>query len=385
MLDQERCILCTRCVRFLDEVTGTGELGIFNRSDHSEIDLFPARRLDNEYSGNVVDICPVGALTAKEFRFKARVWYLEYTPSVCPTCATGCNIDVHHRRGQIHRFRPRENQDVNRYWLCDEGRFSYAASQSERRVLSPFLRRQDQLHRASWTAVLADAAEHLGAVRAAHGPGAVAGIVSARATNEEAHVFRRLVGDSLGGGVYGLSWSPPGATGDDFLRDADKNPNSRGLRALGIEVDGLEDLSRRIDAGEVKALVVLRADLGAALGEPRLRALADKLEYLLVADSDGHAAASLADAVLPLASFAEMDGTFTNRKGRVQRIHQAFPPAGAAVPGWKVLSDLGGQAAHWEGYASAAAVFNDLAAASPPFAGLSYDAVGSLGAPLRDA
>jgi len=382
MLDQERCILCTRCIRFLDEVTHSSELGIFNRGDHSEIDLFPGKRLENAYSANVVDICPVGALTAKDFRFKARVWYLDHTPTVCPTCATGCNIDVHHRRGQMYRFRPRQNQDVNEYWLCDEGRFSFPTYQSERRVLNPFVRREDSLHRASWSNALAEVGQKLAAVRQAHGAGAVAGLVSAWATNEEAHVFVRLVGDSLGGTVQGLSFSPQDASGDDLLRDRDKNPNTRGLAAMGIPLDGIETLARRIETGEIRALIVLRADLAPVLGQARLQELADKLELLVVADSDGHATASLADVVLPLATFAEMDGTFTNRKGRVQRIREAFPPPGAAVTGWKALVDIGAQVAHWGDYGTASAVFDDLAVSHAPFAGLSYAAIGLLGAPL---
>jgi NADH-quinone oxidoreductase subunit G len=384
MLDQERCILCTRCVRFLDEVTHTGELGIFNRGDHSDIDLFPGQRLENPYSANVVDICPVGALTAKDFRFRARVWYLEHTPSVCPTCATGCNIDIHHRRGQTYRFRPRHNGDVNHYWLCDEGRFSFPLYQSEHRVLNPFLRRNEQLVPASWNEVTAEVTQRLSDIRAAKS-GAIVGVVSAKATNEEAHLFARLLNQGLGGTTYGLSWSAPDATHDDFLRDADKNPNTRGLRALGLQVDGIEELAKRIEAGEVKALLLWRADLGPLLGSERLQALADKLDYIVVADSDGHASAGLADAVLPLASFAEMDGTFTNRSGRVQRIREAYPPPGGAVAGWKLLAELGTALAHFNAYASAAAVFDDVAAALKPFAGLDYKVVGVAGANLAQA
>ncbi len=384
MLDQERCILCTRCVRFLDEITGTGELGLFERGDHSMIDLFPGHRLENAYSGNVVDICPVGALTSKDFRFKARVWYLEHTPSVCPTCASGCNIDVHHRKGQIFRFRPRENDEVNKYWMCDEGRLSYKRFQTESRILQPFLRRADDLVPAGWTDAIAAVGDRLAEIRRQHGSGAVAGVISAWATNEEAHLLARLFRDSLEGAtVAGLAWSPQDASHDELLRDADKNPNTAGLRALGIDIDGLEALAQRIEAGEVKALVVFRADLDRPLGGARLRSLADKLEYVVVADTDGHDTAALADAVLPLASFAETDGTFTNRARRVQRIRRAFPPAGQARPGIDVIEDLGEQLGPWKRSPSPEAVFAELAAAHAPFGGLSYQAIGLLGAPLK--
>src|SRR5207247_536130 len=134
MLDAERCILCSRCVRFCDEVTRTGELGIFDRGDHSEIGLFPGTELANKYSGNVVDICPVGALTDRDFRFAVRVWYLDSAKSVCPGCARGCNIEVHVNRRRPHhnegrrvaRLKPRFNADVNRWWICDDGRYGFA-------------------------------------------------------------------------------------------------------------------------------------------------------------------------------------------------------------------------------------------------------------------
>ena len=133
MLDQERCILCSRCVRFTDEITKTGEFGIFNRGDRAELGLYPGQELNNPYSGNVIDVCPVGALTEQDFRFKARVWYLSSAPSVCNGCAQGCNIDVHYVLDRPHlndgarvmRLKPRYNPDVNQWWMCDEGRFGF--------------------------------------------------------------------------------------------------------------------------------------------------------------------------------------------------------------------------------------------------------------------
>src|SRR5436309_1981182 len=140
MLDQERCILCARCTRFLDEVTHTSELAIYERGDHCEIELAPGRVLDNPYSGNVVDICPVGALTSRDFRFRARVWYLERAESVCGACANGCNIEIYDREGRIFRFQPRQNLAVNQYWMCDAGRLSYRDLQGEGRLTHPLVR-----------------------------------------------------------------------------------------------------------------------------------------------------------------------------------------------------------------------------------------------------
>src|SRR5262249_19083569 len=143
MLDQERCILCARCTRFCDEITKTSELGIYERGDRCRIELAPGKTLDNPYSMNVVDICPVGALTSREFRFHARVWYLETTNSISAGCANGCNIEVYHREKQIFRYQPRANLEVNDYWLCDEGCLSWRELQGEGRLLEPLVRGAD--------------------------------------------------------------------------------------------------------------------------------------------------------------------------------------------------------------------------------------------------
>jgi NADH-quinone oxidoreductase subunit G len=181
MLDQERCILCARCTRFLDEVTHTSELGIHERGDHCEIELAPGKTLDNPYSVNVVDICPVGALTSREFRFKARVWYLERTPSLCAGCATGCNIEVYQREGRMYRFQPRANLDVNQYWMCDAGRMTCRDLQAEGRLTAPMVRGTDAFEPGQWEPTLDDVAARLQAIREAHGQGSVGVVVSARA------------------------------------------------------------------------------------------------------------------------------------------------------------------------------------------------------------
>src|SRR5436309_8148262 len=164
ILDQERCILCSRCVRFVDEVTHTSELAFYQRGDHVELDLAPGKVLDNPYSGNVVDICPVGALTNRDFRFRARVWYLERTESVCGACANGCNIEFYQREDHIYRFQPRENDAVNQYWMCDAGRTSYRALQGEGRLQQPLVRGAEEFAPATWESVLGAVAARLGQV-----------------------------------------------------------------------------------------------------------------------------------------------------------------------------------------------------------------------------
>ncbi len=385
MLDQERCILCTRCTRFLEEVTKTGELGVFERGDHCAIDLFPGRRLDNAYSGNVADICPVGALTNKDFRFRARVWYLEHAPSVCPTCATGCNIDIHHRRGEIFRFRQRHNQEVNQYWMCDEGRLSYKRLQGEGRLLQPVLRNGDGWQARSWEAARQEVVARVRAAVAAGGGRAVAGIVSAQATNEEIFLFDQLLRRAVGGRVAPISWSPPGASHDAWLIDADKNPNSAGLRALLPDGEDVERILADARAGQIRTLILLRTDLTASHGDGVVNALADAVDSIVLLDTHFSAGGEIADVILPIATFAEVDGTFVNRQRRTQYFRAAVRPPGETRPGWLVLSELlaelGGPAVP----ADAGAVFTELAAARAPFRHLSYARLGEVGSPLGES
>src|SRR5262245_56583679 len=380
VLDQERCILCTRCTRFLEEVTKTEELGVFERGNHCQIDLFPGKRLENPYSGNVADICAVGALTNKDFRFRACACDPAAPPSVCVACATGCNIDIHHRRGEMFRFRPRYNADVNQYWMCDEGRLSYRRYQGEGRLLQPVVRAGAGWDVQTWAEARRQVVTRLREVLGAHGAGAVAGIVSAQASNEEIFLFERLLRETLEGRVVGVSWSPPEAFHDDFLIDRDKNPNSAGLRVL--VADGVAPLLADAAAQRIRALLLLRTDLTPSHGEAVVTQLGDQVDYVVVLDSHFSPTAEIADVLLPLGSFAEADGTFVNRAGRVQRAREAFHPPAQARAGWQVLSELRADLGRHPVPADASAVFTELAAAHAAFRQLSYATIGEHGLPL---
>jgi len=383
VLDQERCILCARCTRFLDEVTKTSELGIFARGDHCYIDLFPGKKLDNPYSGNVVDVCPVGALTSKDFRFKARVWYLEKTESICTLCANGCNIDIYHRRGQMYRFRPRYNPDVNQYWMCDEGRLWYKELQRESRILRPLVRGEQDFAGVSWDDALSRLATTLTRAKEEHGAGAIAGIVGAKATNEETYLFSRLLTEQVGTDlVAGLSWSPADVSHDDFLIKADKNPNTRGLQAMGLLNGGTSavDVLAAAAKGTVKVLLVFAVDLVPTFGPEKLDAALSNAE-VIVFDTDYSGTTEYADLVLPIGTAPETEGTFTNYADRVQRVQQAFPPPGDAKPGWEVLSQCGVKFGGTD-YLSSAEVFVELANKSPASAGLTYSKLGAYGMQL---
>jgi NADH-quinone oxidoreductase subunit G len=301
---------------------------------------------------------------------------------VCPFCANGCNIEIHHREGQIYRFRPRYNPEVNDYWMCDEGRLGYRRVQGEGRLLHPLLRRDDDLRGVSWPEALEAVAGRLGAIRREAGGGAVGAVVSAFATNEEAFLVRRLLGGP-GARIAGHAWSPPDARGDDLLIKADKNPNRRGLESLGIPtsaeaVDGMLDVIR---AGSLKGLVVFGADLVGNVGRERVEDALEGLELLVLIDVRRTETSLYADAVLPAASFAETDGTFTNHAGRVQRVQRAFSPPGEALEGWRLVADLIKALGDSGSWPSADAVFAALSSEAKAFSGLDYPRLGLGGAP----
>jgi NADH-quinone oxidoreductase subunit G len=386
VLDQERCILCLRCTRFLDEVSKSSELGVFERGDRAFIDLAPGKRLDNLYSGNVVDICPVGALTSKDFRFHARVWYLKKADSVCAFCANGCNIEIHHREGRIYRFRPRYNPEVNDYWMCDEGRMGYHRIQGEGRLLAAHLRSGDTLRTVPCQEAIDAVAARLREIREQAGEGAIAGVVSAFASNEEAFLLARLV-RGASGTIAGHAWSPPDASHDDLLIKADKNPNRRGLEALQISTtaEGVGGLIAAARSGAVKALVVFGADLIADLGREAVEPALEGLQYVVQIDSRRNETSLYADAILPIGSFAETEGTFTNHAGRVQRFRQAFPPPGQAMEGWQLLGSLLRACGDTEPWPSAESVFTALAAETGAFSGLAYRTIDDRGTLLAKA
>jgi len=390
MLDAERCILCSRCVRFTDEVTKTGEFGIFNRGDHSEIGLQPGKQLANNYSGNVVDICPVGALTDRDFRFKCRVWYLGSTRSVCPGCSRGCNIEIHDNRERAHRphiadgarvmrLKPRYNPDVNQWWMCDEGRYGYKSIDQGRLLQA---RGADDGRAQTWDEAMKQLAGAMARLREAKQLERLGVILSSRLTNEDLFAAKKLFKE-LGVSHVVFQRPKPGA-GDELLLQADKSPNAKGAEALGIP-EGAEGLLDQAARGELAALLIFSEDLAALFGEPRVREAAKQLELLAFIGPNANKTSELAHLVMPSAVYAEKDGTFTNFQGRVQRIHAALDPAGDAQPEWAIVTALAARLGVSLAYADAQSIFADLAKTERPFHGLSYDAIGDHGALLKSA
>ncbi len=389
MLDQERCILCSRCVRFTDEITRTGEFGIFNRGDRAELGLYPGEVLDNPYSTNVVDICPVGALTEVDSRFKVRVWYLSSAPTVCNGCSQGCNMDVHFVLDRPHlndgarvvRVKPRTNPEVNRWWLCDEGRHGFGWLDRGRLVE---VRGPSAESPATWEQALAAISAGL----AGPGPSGrrprIGVIASAQLTNEELFLIREIFQGALGAEVSAAVPQVPGSC-DDFLVKADKNPNTLGATLLGLAGPGAPPAERIVDAalaGGLDVLWVFAHDLCALFGEDRVRRLPASVPLFVYSGTNENPTVPLAHWVLPSAAYLEKDGSFVNCHGRIQRIGRAFAPLADSREDWRVLLELAGKLGLALDRRGPEGIFLALAAAHAPFTGLSYETIGSQGAEL---
>jgi NADH-quinone oxidoreductase subunit G len=363
VLDSERCVLCSRCIRFFDHVTHTGEMQFFGRGDHVEIGTLENRPLDNPYSGNVVDVCPVGALTSRDFRFKCRVWFLHSTDSVCGGCSTGCNVRIDHRDGTIFRLIPRRNVEVNKSWMCDEGRLSYYQLTSGDRVKRPAARGRDGMQApVKWPDAISVVDNTLREIAERHGAGSILGFASPSATNEALFAFKTYLADHIGTSnfEFRLAAEDKDATQkeDEVLRHLDKHPNTLGAVKLGLssnELGGIEDAivaarERRIRAGIViylKPLVTRPNDRDL---EARLAELIASLEFSVVLTAHKADWLGSASVVLPVAQWSEEEGTYTNYRGLVQAAAPAISPGGEILPIWQVMSLLlkaGGAGSAW--------------------------------------
>ena len=388
MLDQERCILCSRCVRFTDEITKTGEFGIFNRGDRAEVGLYPGQRLDNPYSGNVIDVCPVGALTETDFRFKARVWYLSSAPSVCNGCAQGCNTEIHfvldrpnlNDGARVLRLKPRYNPDVNQWWMCDEGRFGFRWM-DHGRLRKVRNRSADSTWEQAIRAVTAALAKFQ------NGAGARLGVIaSAQLTNEELFLIREIFQSALSARVTAAIPTRAGYS-DDFLIKADKNPNTRGATLIGLSGASALEAADIVDEalqGRLDALWVFGHDLAELIGESQLEALSRKIGLFIFSGTNENPTALSAHWVLPTAAYVEKDGTFVNCHDRVQRIGRAFPPLADSREDWAVLLEIARQLNHALPWKNPKEIFGGLAEALTPFTGLTYEKIGSQGARVAD-
>ena len=388
-LDRERCILCTRCVRFTRNVTKTGEIGVFNRGHHAEIAIHDDKPYDNPYSGNVVDICPVGALTSADFRFKVRAWFLKETDSICGGCSTGCNLRIDHSaramgggipgvtatEGTIYRTVGRRNTAVNKSWLCDEGRLSFHT-----------LERWPRLRAARTTgpsASLDHIHQRFEAIRKEYGGNAVAALGSATSTNEALFLMKKYfqgrVDFRLGNETETYQKQQ-----DDLLRRLDKHPNTHGAIDLGLagSLNGLKGLVDLAERKQIRGMwIVFHPQL---VGEDptdvssSLERLIRALDYSVVSTTHEFPWTTAATVLLPMAAWSEETGTYTNYAGRVQMANRAVAAAGDSVPLYAMMSHMLGLAGT-QVSADPSAIFEWMSRETAAFSGIAYGAIGSLG------
>ncbi len=397
-LDQERCILCTRCVRFTRNVTKTNEIQVFNRGHSAEIGIFEDHPLNNAYSGNVVDVCPVGALTSADFRFKVRVWFLKGTASVCAGCSTGCNNRVDHSAratgggipgytatdGKIYRTVGRRNVDVNKSWLCDEGRLSFHTLDRWPRLRQATIAGEPR----GFAEILPAIHQRFESIRKQHGDGAVAALGSATNTNEALFLMKKYfngrVDFRLGQEV---DWYRQRQ--DDLLRRLDKHPNTQGALDLGLagDLNGLAGLGQMAEKRQIRGMWLsfhpqLVGDDAAEIIQG-LQQLIASLEFSVVSTTHDFEWAKQASVLLPMAAWSEEKGTYTNYAGRIQMTNRAVTPAGDAQPLHVLMSEMlrlsGARVSLDPG-----AIFDWIAREVPAYSGMDYDSIGLLGlAPAR--
>ena len=376
-LDDERCILCSRCIRFCQEIAKDDVLGFVDRGSHSVLTAYPGKRLENNYSLNTVDICPVGALTSSDFRFKMRVWFLKETKSICTSCATGCNTVIGTREGVIYRQTPRENDAVNSCWMCDYGRLNFNYLQADNRLIEPRIRVDNKLSSASWETALENVASQLKQFVGWQ----IAILASGRMTNEElwlTSLLARALGITL------IDIVPRSGPGDDILLSEDRNPNTNGARLMRLASPSgsmLQQIKDAIGSGQVQALITLGENpLKCGIAPGQLASL----PVFIVMDLLANDATNYASAILPSLGFAEKRGSMINGKGRLQRLNPAIPGPGQARDDWEILRDVIQAISGTNGIYSIEDVFRQMSAAVPEFAGLSLSKIGDLGVQLID-
>lgn len=412
LLDTERCIMCSRCIRFCDEIAGKPQLTFTQRGDHVELTTFPGEKLDNPYSMNVIDICPVGALTSRDFRFKARVWEMSATETVCPGCARGCNMNAWVRNNEILRLTPRHNPEVNDYWMCDTGRLeTFQHVNDERRIKSPMMRKESGNVEVGWDEAIARVASEFKGYRKSE----IGVIGSPFETNEDNYLLQKFAREVLGTKHIDFARHMlPGSEDTLLIRD-DRTPNARGAAEVGVRPPdhsaGFAAIIKAAKEGTIKALYVTDDSIAS---DPEVAAALTRVEFLVVHACAENETTRLADVVLPAATYAEKNGTFTNFQGRVQRIRPSVATLekdrsldGFAMsrldkfgsqfdrwargtkrdvrPTWRIITGVASLMGARYKFQSAEDVFTELASQVEAFKGMSYRRLGNKGLPLKAA
>ncbi len=407
MFDGERCISCSRCIRFSDEIVKENQLTFRNRGDKVTITTFPGEEFDNPYTLNTVDICPVGALTSQDFRFKARVWDMSSTKTICPGCSRGCNIDMWVRNNEIKRLTPRENFDVNDYWMCDWGRLNtFKFVNADERIDGAFVKENDEYKKVTVAEGVNTAAQKFKNYKGNQ----IAFFGSGFATCEDNYALVKFAKENFSANQIDFIRHIKEGDEDEILIRADKTPNSLGAELIGIKPGSngtsADKIIDEIKKGNIKALLVMEDNI-ASISKEYEEAL-QKLELLVVLAVNQNETTKIADVVLPASAYAEKNGTFVNFQGRVQRIRPAVVTTEMerslegmsmsrldkfgtkfdawasghrveAKPSWEILSMLSQKLGGKMNYEMAEDIFDEIASSNNEFKSLDYDVLGENG------
>ena len=377
-LERNRCIHCTRCDRFTREITGTNEFGMFNRGHELTVDTYSDRPMTNQFQGNMADICPVGAITEKEFRFKRRVWKLKKTPSICVGCSTGCNVTIEYDKNEVFRLKPRDNPDVNKWWMCDQGRLTYKdLNIRENRIAHPLGKTAEGFQEISWENAFSAIREKISELQPTSNE--VIGLVDTHASNEELYLFKKLLKEGFDSDQLffpDLEWEQP--VSDFFINSlitSDKSPNRAGARMLGLKgAKSSEEVNSKIPNG-TKVLLVF----GKPFEDENLLSQAGNIPLVINIAAWQSGWSETADVTLPGRLHSEKDATYTNKAGRVQRVNTAIRAFHKTRPDWMVLCGLMELLDVDNKADSAEAVFQELSENEKGFQGLQWESIGSDG------
>ena len=407
MFDAERCISCSRCIRFCDEIAKDPELTFVKRGDRVTIVTYPGQQMDNPYSLNTTDICPVGALTNRDFRFRARVWDMSSTKSICVGCSRGCNSEIWVRNNEVMRLTPRYNEEVNTYWMCDHGRINtFKFINSDDRVDGPHIRRDGTLTKVEWAEALNVAANELKSYQKTE----IAFVGSPYSSNEDNYLLVRLA-KFIGSKNILFNRHIDTEFGDDILRQNDVAPNSMGAELVGLTpISNLDPIIKSVNEGKIKALFLIDDDIVSL--NPELESVLSKLDLFVVCSTNFDKTAALADIVFPSATYAEKNGTMINFQGMIQRLKPAVTTVELdrsmdgmsqsrldkfgtkfdrwaqgkqrdAKSAWKIISSLSNTMGNKMKYDSVEDVFEEMTKSIEAIKGLDYDDVGESGTKLK--
>ncbi|RJP66731.1 MAG: NADH-quinone oxidoreductase subunit G [Ignavibacteriales bacterium] len=411
MFDAERCISCSRCIRFSDEIAKHNQLTFVNRGDRVTIVTNPGQKFDNPYSLNVTDICPVGALTNRDFRFQSRVWDMSRTDSVCIGCSRGCNIEIWVRNNTILRLTPRLNEDVNSYWMCDNGRLNtFKFVNSADRVDGPHLKKEGKLIKVGYDEAIAETVRQLRSFKSTE----VAFLGSPFATVEDNYLMVKFAKTIFNSKVIDFIKHIVPGNADDILIREDKAPNSLGAELLGLKAItndiGNNKIFQAISAGRIKVLYCLEDDIVSVNAE--IEKILSKLDLLIIHSTNFNRTTALADIVFPVSAYAEKNGTFVNFQGIIQRIKPAVSTIEIdrsmdglsmsrldkfgtefdrwnrnikidARPSWKIIQTIAAVMGLKAKYETAEEVFLDITNNVEVFNGLAYADIAEKGVQLK--